>query len=209
MKMLLTLVFIGCIAFVGAANAQYLTGTVTGESLPLDPYGEATASSMGLFPTNIAQSATGSFAGVVQNNSIVSVTYPDSSFGPGIQGLSTTPTTVSINNYMFFSQQDTFGGYGASGTTPRNRFEFNLETLTENSYDSITGAALFTGTGTLIDITGAFQDTPADLTVTFSGGSNNPYSAYTFSLEAVPEPGTINLVVAGLLGSLALSRRSW
>jgi hypothetical protein len=170
---------------------------LTGEQFPGDPpFGSATASSMRLFYTNIVQSASGSFAGIVSDNGVV-MTY-----GSQISGLSTTQTTVSINDFFRFSQKDSFGGFQAPGTSPINRFEFNLETLTDDSYNSGTGQALFTGTGTIIDTTGAFENTPGDLTVTFSGPA-----AYTFSLEAVPEPTTMSLAAASLLGLLALRRR--
>lgn len=194
MKKALALVFIGSLALAGGARAQYLTGTLTG--FPFDAFGNATASSMTLFYTNIVQSASGSFAGIVPNDSEVTT------YGREIDGLSTTPTTISIDNFFLFSLQDRFGGYEAPGTTPLNRFEFNLVTLTEDSYNSGTGQALFTGTGTIIDTTGAYQNTPGDLTVTFTGPE-----AYTFSLEAVPEPAAMSLVATGLLGLLAMLRR--
>ncbi len=196
---MLALILIGCLALAGGAKAQYLTGTLTGEQFPGGPpFGSTTASSMRLFYTNIVQSASGTFAGIVPDNSVVTT------YGSQISGLSTTPTTASINNFFRFSQQDAFGGFQAPGTTPINRFEFSLETLMEDSYNSGTGQALFTGTGTITDTTGAYEDTMADLTVTFSDAT-----AYTFSLEAVPEPATMTLAAAGLLGLMVLRRRRY
>lgn len=200
MKTLLRLVFFGSLVLAGNVGAQYLSGSITGEVYPPDTFGAATSSSMTLFYTNIVQSATGDFAGIVPNNSLVSI----NPFYTQIDGLSTTPTMVSINNYLLFSQRDSFIGYQASGTTPSNRFEFNLETLAEDSYNSTTGQALFTGTGTIVDTIGAaaYQDTPADFTVTFTSAR-----AYTFTVDAVPEPGIMSFAAIGLLSVSALRRR--
>jgi PEP-CTERM motif len=187
MKKMLALLFIGCLALAGGARAQYLTGNLTGEAMPGRGVGNATASSMQLSWSNMVDSASGSFAGIVAVNSQVATS------GFEIDGLSTTPTTVSISPFFTF-----FNAFAPV------RFRFDLTTLTEDSYDSGTGQALFTGTGTIIDNTGAYQNTPSDLTVTFSSPS-----AYTFSLEAVPEPATMSLAAAGLLGLLALRRRRY
>ncbi|HEX3625516.1 MAG TPA: hypothetical protein VH280_08825 [Verrucomicrobiae bacterium] len=199
MKMLLALVFIGSLALASNANAQYLTGTLSGEALPPYSYGYLTSSSIEESDSNIVQSATGNFAGIVPINSISQAFVT-------ISGLSTTPIPV-LNTILIFSEPDEYPGYQASGTTPSDRFIFKLQTLAEDSYDSGTGAALFTGTGTIVDLTGAYQDTSADLTVTFSGGPNKPYSAYTFEVETVPEPGAMSFAAASLLCLLVMRRR--
>jgi len=187
MKKLLALVLIGCLAVAGGARAQYLTGTLTGDADSNTPLNnrEASASSMELSWSNVVQTTSGSFVGNIPDNSIAMTYYHE------IDGLSTTPTTVSINPFFTF----------LTAVSP-GRFSFDLGTLTEDSYDSGTGQALFTGTGTIIDRTGAFENTPGDLTVTFTSPE-----AYTFSLEAVPEPATMSLAAAGLLGLSALRRQ--
>lgn len=169
---------------VGRVNAQYLTGTVTGEESVTGPFGSATASSMRLTETNMVQSATGSFSGIVPLNTIVYSSQVNFS------GLSTTPKAFS-NNLLEFG----------TGSFP-GRFTFTLDTLAEDSYDSTTGAATFTGTGTIADGTGEYQDTSADLTVDFTSQQE-----YSFTLEAVPEPATASLGVAGLFGLWAWRTR--
>jgi PEP-CTERM motif len=119
-----------------------------------------------------------------------------------ITGLSSTPISDPINNYFKFSQTSSFNGLTGTGTTPPNRFEFDLLTLAEDSFNSGTGAAMFSGTGTIVDTTGAFQNTPADLTVDFSNAH-----LYTLTLQAVPEPTTMSLAAAGLLAFWTLRRR--
>jgi hypothetical protein len=91
---------------------------------------------------------------------------------------------------------------GGSGTSPLDRFDFDLATMAEDSYNSTTGAATFTGTGTLVDNAGTFTSSPADITINFSNAHT-----YTFTIATVPEPGTITLAVTGLLGALVLRRR--
>ena len=174
MKKRWTLILVAFVALVGQVNAQYLTGSITGENPLTGPPAFATASSMTLSATNIIQSATGNFSGTVPINSLA-YSMPGT-----IGGLSTTPTAVS----------DILFRIGLP-----YRFSFTLDTLAEDSYDSATGAAVFTGTGTISDISGAYQDTPADLTVDFSS-----QGAYSFTLEAAPEPTTACLSVMGLFG---------
>lgn len=187
MKKRRMLFLIGFVALIGAGrvNAQYLTGSITAASYPLSaPIGVDGVSSMELGGTNIVQSSTGNIASILPVNSIV---YS----GPyDFRGLSTTPKTVSEELFEFPVNTYPF------------RFTFTVDTLAEDSYDSTTGAALFTGTGTIADSTGEYQDTPADLTVNFTSGQ-----VYSFTLEAVPEPATASLAVAGLFGLWACRPR--
>lgn len=178
------------LAFTCATKAQVLTGSISASC----DGSQATSSPMSLFATNFITAATGDFAGIVINNSLLTP------YVGTISGLSTTPLAVSINNYFVFSSTGVEGLF--SGTTPINRFEFNLATITEDSYNSTTGAATFTGTGTLVDSTGAFSSSPADFTVDFTTAK-----FYTISLETVPEPATMSVAAVGLLGALMPGRR--
>ena len=163
---------------VGRSNAQYLTGSITAASYPLSaPIGFDGVSGMQLGGTNIVQSATGNLAGILPVNSMV---Y---SYGYFFNGLSATPTTVSDELFVFPVNAYPF------------RFSFTLDTIAEDSYESATGQAVFTGTGTIADSTGEYQDTPADLTVDFTS-----QGVYSFTLEAAPEPTTVGLAVVGLFG---------
>jgi len=190
---LFLLVSTAILAFTGAAKAQILTGSINASVYPGDQ-GEATASSLTLFQTNVISATTGDFIGSVPTGGYLTAYYPST-----IDGLSTSPLDVSINNYFIFSVLTPFGSAG--GTTPSNRFEFNLQTITETSYSG-DGIGDFSGTGTLVDITGAYSSSAADFTLDFTSPG-----IYSFTLTTVPEPTTISLVATGLLGVLALRRR--
>lgn len=189
MKKLLLLLSAGILIFTSTARAQYLTGSIGAEEYAAN-YGLATASSFSLIMSNIVESTTGSFAGTVPVGSIIFASG-------GASGLSGSPTTVSIDNFLRISYP-----YGVAGTTPDNRFDFDLSAVTENSYNSSTGAAMFTGTGTLVDTTGGFQTTPGEVLIDFSNANT-----YTLTVEAVPEPATLSLAVLGLVGAVAFHRR--
>src|SRR5579859_2757962 len=136
--------------FCKGGNAQFLTGSLTASS---DFNGASfTSSSLSLVNSNTIDSDSGSFGILVPPNSLLmaSVNTP----GNTISGLSTSPLADSINNLFVFS----YPLGGSASTTPPNRFDFNLAAIAENSDNGTT--AEFTGTGTIIDTTGAFQDTP-------------------------------------------------
>jgi len=192
-KKLQLLVAMASLAFVGAANAQQMTGSF-GVS---DFYagGSASAGTLTLFETAlITSSETGIFLTLVPAHSDLTA-YTNT-----ISGIGSSPTTENISDYLVFSTPD--ATFGSSGTTPNNRFEFNLATLQYLGDGS--GTYAFAGQGTLVDSQGQYANTPAEMTVSFSGPGTYSFS---FAAEPVPEPSTIGLVAIGLLGVLMIRRR--
>jgi len=181
-KKLQLLAALASLAFVTAANAQIFTGSM---GVVVDPFvtptSAYTASSLTLNGLNlITTSETGTFAALVPAHSDLTA------YTTTITGLSASPLADSIPNFFVFSTPDAF--FATSGTTPNNRFGFNLVTIAETS------AGVFSGTGTLVDTTAAYANTPATFTLSFSGAQN-----YSFTLAAVPEPTTTMIVGACLL----------
>jgi hypothetical protein len=131
--------------------------------------GASTSSSLTLNALQLVEGTDGDLS-VVQSGSGLTA---DTST---ISGLSTTAEAVSVSDFFVFSST-----LISPGTTPADRFEFNLATLTETS--DVGGLADYSGTGTLVDTTGAFADTPATFTLSFSGPA-----AESFSLDTVPSP---------------------
>jgi hypothetical protein len=187
-----TIIAMSVVGFACAdvANASMLTGTMAVADYPLAAGGSFTSSSLTLNALNLI---TGSptLPGVPALSDLTA-------YSTAITGLSSTATTLNISDFFVFSTPD--GTFGGSGTTPNGRYDFNLSTLAETAFLSSPNIATFYGTGTLVDTTGAFADTAADFTLSFSG-----QGSYSFTLAAeaspVPEPTT---VLAGALLLLPL-----
>jgi hypothetical protein len=186
-------------ALATVANAQSFTGSI-GIQEDSSQTGSFTSSSLTMDTQNYTEpgSGTGTFAPpTVPNGTEAFAT--NGNFSGVISGLSSTPKTVNIDDFVVI------GGpgpalFGSPGTSPNNRFEFDLQTLSEDYVSS--SVAYFTGTGILTDTQGTYSPTSADLLLSFSGVNN-----YSFTLQAVPEPATLSLAAVGLLGALAFRRR--
>ncbi len=163
------------ITSISAVKAQLITG-----SLGVEDFGTGagyTSSSLTLGNLNIVNSSEqGTFAALVPKLSDVTVDTTT------LSGLSTSAKAEDITDFFVFSSPDFLT---ASGTSPENRFDFTLTSITEVSHSSL--SATFTGTGTLIDTDGVYSDTASTFTLTFAGASE-----YSFTLAGapVPEPTT-------------------
>jgi len=195
-KMVLIAVALAGLAFATAANASVMSGSM---AVVVDPFAPSTASytgsSVNLNAQNlITTGEQGTFLSEVPAHSDLTA---DSAT---ITGLSTTPLADSIGDFFVFSTPDAI--LGTLGTSPNNRFDFNLLTITEASYTGPSAGAVFTGTGTLVDTQAVYSNTPAEFTLSFPDGGGN----YSFTFATVPEPTTVGLIVTSL-GALALRRR--
>jgi hypothetical protein len=175
------------LCMAGTAGAQNFTGSV-GIQEDTSQTGSYTASSLMLDSANFTDpgSATGTFLTTVPQGTEVTA------YSSNISGLSSTPLTLSIPDFL---QIGTPGYFGSPGTTPNNRFDFDLQSLAEPQSGN------FIATGTLVDTQGTYANTPSEMLLSFSSANN-----YSFTLEAVPEPATVSLVLAGI-GLLPFLRR--
>jgi PEP-CTERM motif len=175
------------LSLASVADAQSFTGTV-GIQEDTSQTGSYTASSLMLDASNFTDpgSASGTFLSGVPGGTIVTA------YSLNISGLSSTPASTPISDFL---QIGAPGYFGSAGTAPNNRFDFNLQTLEESSSGN------FIGIGTLVDTQGQYANTASELLLSFSTPSN-----YSFTLQAVPEPTTLSLVLAGL-GVLPFIRR--
>lgn len=129
---------------------------------------------------------------------------------------SASPTQVSIPNYVVFSGPDI--SLGGPGSTPANRFSFDLTSIYSNGGASPGSAnyATFYGSGVVTDSAGVFAPTVATIEVSFSSTVNTSKGNYSLSLAAdgvaaltpvpAPEPGTLALIGTGLAALIAARR---
>jgi hypothetical protein len=201
MKKIQFLVASGVVGFACLASAQTsFTGFLYGyDQAPEPEIGSFTSSSLTLDGANYSSQfnggESGTFLATIPAGS--EITASTSTLG----GLSSTPISENVVLFDFASQGPLSTG---TGTTPSDRFTYDLSSLSE-TYDSATQLAKFNGIGTLVDDQGLYANTLADLIITFSGP--NTYS-FTLQAEAVPEPATFSLVAAGMLGALVFRRRN-
>jgi hypothetical protein len=181
------------LAVASSAHATLIDG-----GLAAGATGSFTSSSLTLSGTQFVESSSGDFSPEVQSLSGLTA------YSSTISGLSSTALAVNIADYFSFSST-----LIAPGTTPSDRFEFNLTSLTETFFGS--GIADFSGTGTIVDTTGAFADTAATFTLGFSGPASESFSMSTVAAP-VPEPTTIVAGASMLLpfgvGALRILRKS-
>jgi hypothetical protein len=184
-------------ALVAVANAQSFTGQI-GIQEDSGQAGSFTTTSLTMDLLNYTEpaSGTGSFAGALGSGI---VPYGTEAFATNetINALSSTPKTVNIFDAVVIGGA---GEFGSPGTSPIDRYDFELQTLSEDYVNSTT--AYFSGTGILTDNHGTYSPTSAQFELSFSGANN-----YSFTLTAVPEPATLSLAAVGLLGALAFRRR--
>lgn len=141
--------------------------------------GSFTSGSLTLSAENPVDAVSGDFTDILPQYSAITT------YSSEISGLSTSPESVAVQDFFQIASPGTFGPFTGAGTTPVNRFDFDLATLTESSYSGST--ADFTGTGTLVDTTGAYADTPAYFNLSFSSPGVYSFSFGTVSVAA-PEP---------------------
>ncbi len=148
--------------------------------------GSFTSSSLTLSPSSLIIAESGIFASLVPNFGALT-----SDTGT-LTGLSAAPTTEDINDFFVFSTPES--SFGFPGTTPNNRFEFDLATLSEVSCSQ---TADFVGTGTLVDAAGVYANTPAYFDLSFSAEGN-----YSFALATIPEANQYGIL--GGIGAVLL-----
>jgi hypothetical protein len=88
---------------------------------------------------------------------------------------------------------------GYLGWAPATRFTFDVASISWSS--SAATNLSFIATGTLIDHTGFFSATPADISGSFTttGAGSAVNASFTLATEDVPERASILLVLTGLL----------
>jgi PEP-CTERM motif len=179
------------LSLAGIARAQgYMNGSFSVQAASGNC--SYTASSLTMDPTNFTEPfspANGTFSTTMPEGTEVDA------YSVAISGLSSSSFEAeSITNFLIIGGP---GPTGSPGTSPLNRFVFDLQSLEEPT------PGTFVGYGTLTDTTGDFADTSAQMTLGFSAANN-----YSINVATVPEPGSLAIALAGLGGFLVLRRKS-
>jgi hypothetical protein len=185
---------IAALGLAGAARGQAVNG-----GLAVSPIGSggATSSSLTLASSELITTATGDFLTLGADDSILTASTGT------VSGLSSTPAAESIADYFVFASASGFPSpFNGPGTTPSNRFDFELTSLAETSYNAGTGVSSFSGAGTVTDTDDVYSPTPATFTIGFSSPTN--YS-FTFG-TVVPEPASLGILAISV-GALTMRRR--
>ncbi|HTV40844.1 MAG TPA: PEP-CTERM sorting domain-containing protein [Candidatus Sulfotelmatobacter sp.] len=173
------------------ARAQDFNGQL-GASEVLPGTGSFSDASLTLDAINYVGGTNGTFIVVPLGTEVTA-------YSTTISNLTSELEPISISNFL---EIGTAGQFGSDGTSPPNRFDFNLQSLEEYQYDPATSQSEFIGYGTLIDTqAGGYAPSEAELEINFLNANN-----YSFTLDTVPEPATFTLLLAGI-GMFPLFRR--
>jgi hypothetical protein len=187
-------VAVACMAFTGSVKADPFTGGFGFLPALVNADGTATfdSSSLTLNGLDTDSYDNGSFAGDLLATLPVNTTT--------ITGLTAVPTSEIVPDFITFASPSQLGPTYGQGNG--NEYQFNLLTLSETTPG---GFGNFLGTGLLVDTANVLDPTPAIITIGFTGPGNN-YTG-TITATSVPEPASMGLVAAGLLGVLGRRRR--
>jgi len=200
---------------VGAQAALTLDG-----SFAMNPIGRQTnsfgytATSLALASRNFVTDTEGGFSNLISEGDYVTA-YP--ALLSKISLSASHPTMVTISNYLVFSAPDPI--FGGAGSTPTNRFSFELTSIYSNGGQSGGNYAAFFGTGILFDKAGTYAPTVAQIALSFSSTVGFSSANYGLSFDATgvaasipspapaPEPGTLALLGTGLAAMMGVRRR--
>ncbi len=185
------------LVFAGKAEAQSLTGSLSFTSLSTVPNFDGTT--LILPPLNAinAFGLSGNFVGMLPTPfDGLTINQTTVTFGGGVAQL----PQGGISDFIVFADTDD----GLKGTTPSNKFVFNLASLTLSA--QIGNTWVFAGTGTLTDTDSADGfPTPSAATIGFTVSGNSVGGSLT--AMSVPEPSSAWLLVPALPVLLYFVRR--
>jgi PEP-CTERM motif len=210
-------IWLTCLAVGLTGGAAYADLPTLNGSFAMNPVGKQpnafghTSTSLELAATNFITDTEGAFTNLINLDDRVS------GYTNLLKSISTSaanPTLVSIPDYLVFSAP--FPRFSAPGSTPANRFEFNLSSI----YSTGGNYTAFFGTGTVVDAAGVYAPTVAEIALSFSSSAGFTGQNYGLSFSAdgvaaqgsnppspTPEPGVFALAGFGVAGLTWLRRR--